>query len=138
MSKKTTNTQYTFTLIFPTEIKSCEVTKLDYKVTGKPKIQPPLKRNKMPATFLVGDTITFTYQKKNPDVQIKSSLLTKFNITSSEKETDEDFTDMFDKPIPITNQYEGSWIFHLLGLYKYKGKRAAYYLDPEFTCGNGS
>ena len=75
-------------------------------------------------------------QKANPDVTIKSSLLTQYNVATSEKETDEDFRCQFDKPITITEAFKGTWIFHLLGLYKYKGKRAAYYLDPEFTGGS--
>jgi hypothetical protein len=131
---KPKNTQYTFTLLFPDTIKASQVTKVDFQVTGTPAIKQPLPQNQMPASFLVGDTLTFTYQNANPDVTIKSSLLTQYNVDSSQRETDEDFTDQFDKPIPITDSFKGSWIFHLLGLYKYKGKRAAYYLDPEFTC----
>lgn len=137
MPKKPTkpkNTEYTFTLLFPEKIKASKVTKLDFKVTGIPELDPPLNVNEMPSEFKVGDKLTFTYHKANPCVEVKSSLLTKFNVDSSAKETDEDFTDQFDKPIPITDSFKGSWIFHLLGLYKYKGKRATYYLDPEFTC----
>ncbi|HTF97156.1 MAG TPA: hypothetical protein VL995_13555 [Cellvibrio sp.] len=134
MPKKTKNTQYTLTLQFPNDIKPSQVTKLDFQVTGTPTIKPALPQNQMPASFTVGDTLTFTYQKANPDVKIKSSLLTQYNVDSSQKEVDEDFIDQFDKPIPITDAFKGSWVFHLLGLYKYKGKRAAYYLDPEFTC----
>ena len=133
MPKKTKNTQYTFTLLFPETIKASQVTKVDFQVTGTPAIKPPLSQNQMPASFSVGDTLTFTYQKANPDITIKSSLLTQYNVETSQKETDEDFIDQFDKPITITEAFKGTWIFHLLGLYKYKGKRAAYYLDPEFT-----
>jgi len=131
--KNTQNTQYTFTLLFPKKIKASKVTQVDFQVTGTPSITPPLPQNQMPESFAVGDTLTFTYQEANPDVTIKSSLLTQYNVDTSEKETDEDFLDEFDKPICITDEFKGSWIFHLLGLYKYKGKRAAYYLDPEFT-----
>lgn len=130
---KTKNTQYTFTLLFPTKIKARKVTKLDFKVTGIPELDPPLNENEMPAEIKVGDTLTFTYQKANPCVAVKSSLLTKFNVDSSTRETDSDFLDEFDKPITITEEFKGSWVFHILGLYKYKGKRAAYYLDPEAT-----
>jgi hypothetical protein len=133
MPKKTKNTQYTFTLLFPRKIKASKVTQVDFQVTGTPAIKPPLPQNKMPESILVGDTLTFTYQTANPDVTIKSSLLTQYNICTSEREIDEDFIDQFDKPITITDEFKGSWIFHLLGLYKYKGKRAAYYLDPEAT-----
>ncbi len=135
-TKSTQNTQYTFTLLFPKRIKGSEVTQVDYQVTGVPTITPPLQQNQMPAEFKVGDTLTFTYQNANPDVTVRSSLLTQYNVDTSEKETDEDFIDQFDKPIAITNEFIGTWIFHLLGMYKYKGKRAAYYLDPEFTGGH--
>lgn len=131
--KNTQCTQYIFTLLFPETIKASKVTQVDFQVTGTPAITPPLPQNQMPASFAIGDTLTFTYQQANPDVNIKSSLLTQYNVETSEKETDEDFIDQFDKPITITDEFIGSWIFHLLGLYKYKGKRAAYYLDPEFT-----
>lgn len=135
MPKKTKHTQYTFTLQFPEKIKASKVTKLNFQVTATPEIKPPLNQNQMPAEFKVGDTITFTYQDANPCVKVKSSLLTKFNVDSSERETDSDFLDQFDNPITVTKDFIGTWIFHLLGLYKYKGKRAAYYLDPEFTGG---
>ena len=130
---KPKNTKYIFTLLFPEKIKASQVTQVNFQVTGTPAIKPPLPQNQMPANFVVGDTLTFTYQKANPDVTIKSSLLTQYNVETSEKETDEDFLDGFDKPINITDEFKGTWIFHLLGFYKYKGKRAAYYLDPEFT-----
>lgn len=133
MPKKAKNTQYTFTLLFPKKIKGSEVTQLDFQVTGVPAITPPLPQNKMPDSIAIGDTLTFTYQAANPDVDVKSSLLTQYNVDTSQQETDEDFIDQFDKPITITDSFKGSWIFHLLGLYKYKGKRAAYYLDPEAT-----
>lgn len=131
--KKPKNTKYTFTLLFPETIKASQVTQVEFQVTGIPAIKPPLPQNKMPESIAVGDTLTFTYQKANPDVTIKSSLLTQYNVDTSERETDEDFRCQFDKPITITDEFKGSWIFHLLGLYKYKGKRAAYYLDPEAT-----
>jgi len=136
MSKKIENTQYTFTLLFPKGIKRSQVTKLDFQVTGDPAINPPLPRNKMPANFEINDTITFTYQQANKDLTINSCLRTLYKVKadSSQKESIENFDNQFDQPIPITDDYHGSWIFHLLGLYKYKGKRAAYYLDPEFTC----
>ena len=129
------NTQYTFTLLFPKEIKANEVTKTDFQVTGVPAIIPPLARNQMPEKFLVDDTITFTYKNANEHVKIKSCLLTQFNVKSSQVENSEDFITQFDQPVPITDAFVGHWIFHLLGLYKRKGKKAAYYLDPEFTCG---
>lgn len=135
MPKKTNNTQYTFSLLFPEKIKTSKVTQVQFQVTGSPAIDPPLPQNKMPESFAVGDTIIFTYRAANPGVKIKSCLLTQYNVKTSEKETDEVFTDQFEKPIVITDAFKGTWIFHLLGLYKYKGKRAAYYLDPEFTTG---
>jgi hypothetical protein len=125
--------KYTFTLLFPKKIEKNLVTQVAYQVTGDPAIQPPLPQNQMPENFNVGDTLTFTYQQANPDIKIKSSLLTQFNVDTSQKETDLDFTDDFDKPITITDSFKGSWIFHLLGMYKANDKYAAYYLDPEFT-----
>ncbi len=131
--QKKTNTQYTFSLLFPEKITASKVTQVQFQVTGSPAIEPPLPQNKMPENFAVGDTIIFTYREANPEVKIKSCLLTQYNVKTSKKETDEDFTDQFEKPITITDAFKGTWIFHLLGIYKYKGKRAAYYLDPEFT-----
>jgi len=129
------NTQYTFTLLFPRTIKRSQVTKVDFQVTGNPAVNPPLSRNQIPAKFLVNDTITFTYQQANKDLKLNSCLFTQFNVKSSQVESTEDFMTQFDQPIPITKEFKGHWIFHLLGLYKYKDKHAAYYLDPEFTCG---
>ncbi|RZA07695.1 MAG: hypothetical protein EOO68_03050 [Moraxellaceae bacterium] len=125
--------KYTFTLQFPQSIEENLVTQVAYQVTGEPAIQPPLPQNKMPAKIEVDDTLTFTYQQANPGVEINSCLLTQFNIDTSEKETDEDFTDDFDKPITITDSFKGTWIFHLLGMYKSNNKQAAFYLDPEVT-----
>jgi len=127
-------TKYTLTLLFPNSINKSKVTQVDYQVTGEPAIQPPLVQNQMPATFAVNDTLTFTYQKANKDIEINSSLLTQYNIAISQKEVDEDFSDQFDKPIIVTDSFKGSWVFHLLGMYKSNDKQAAYYLDPEFTC----
>ena len=126
--------KYTFTLLFPKSIDKTKVTPVDFQVTSDPAAQPPLPQNQMPASFAVGDTLTFTYQAANPDIKIKSALLTQYNVDSSQKETDEDFMDQFDKPITITDAFLGSRIFHLLGMYKSNDTNAAYYLDPEFTC----
>ena len=128
-------TKYLFTLLFPSKIDKSQVTQVNFQVTSDPAPEDPLPQNKMPDEIKVGDTLTFTYQQANPDVQMKSCLLTQFNIDTSEKETDLDFRDDFDKPIPITDSFVGSWIFHLLGMYKVNGTNAAYYLDPEFTGG---
>lgn len=129
-------TAYTLTLLFPENINPNDVTQVDYQVTSIPAAIPPLETNQMPECFHVNDTLTFTYKKANPDVKIKSSLLTRYNIDTSTKETDSDFENDFDKPITITEEFKGSWIFHLLGLYKSNDKQAAYYLDPEFTASN--
>lgn len=129
-------TKYTFTLLFPKSIKKSKVTQVDFQVTGDPTIDPPLQINQMPASFSVNDTITFTYKKANKGVKINSSILTQYNVTTSQKEAIEDFMCQFDQPITITDAFRGSWIFHLLGMYKSKDKNAAYYLDPEFTCCN--
>lgn len=129
------STAYTLTLLFPETIDPDQVTQVDYQVTSVPAAVPPLDKNKMPACMNVGDTLTFTYKKANKGVKIKSCLLTRFNLDDSTKETDEDFVSDFDKPITVTPAFLGSWIFHLLGLYKSNDKQAAYYLDPEATFG---
>jgi len=129
------NTSYTLTLLFPGKIKPSKVSILDYQVTSVPASVPPLEKNQMPAIFLVNDTLTFTYKKANKGVKIKSALMTQYNVDTSTKVTDEDFVNDFDKPITITEAFKGSWIFHLLGLYKFNDKEATYYLDPEMTCG---
>lgn len=128
-------TNYLFTLLFPNSIDSSKVTQVGFQVTGDPTIEPPLAPNQMPAQIDVGDKLTFTYQQANPDVTMDSCLLTKYNITTSQKETDLDFSDDFDKPITVTDSWVGTWVFHLLGMYKYNNQQAAYYLDPEATVG---
>lgn len=126
-------TKYLFTLLFPQSIDATKVTQVGFQVTADPAIEPPLPQNQMPAKINVGDYLTFTYQQANPDVTMNSCLLTKFNVTSCEKETDLDFSDDFDKPIPVDASWVGSWIFHLLGMYKVNDTNAAFYLDPEVT-----
>jgi hypothetical protein len=126
-------TKYLFTLLFPNSINKNLVTQVNFQVTSDPAPQQPLPQNKMPEEINVGDTLTFTYHKANPDIQMKSCLLTRFNIDSSAKETDLDFSDDFDKPITVDETWVGSWVFHLLGMYKLNGTNAAFYLDPEAT-----
>lgn len=126
-------TNYLFTLLFPQSIDSSKVTQVGFQVTGDPTIEPPLAPNQMPAQIDVGDKLTFTYQQANPEVTMDSCLLTKYNITTSEKETDQDFSDDFDKPITVDESWIGSWVFHLLGMYKVNDTNAAFYLDPEIT-----
>ena len=127
-------TKYLFTLLFPSSINKSQVSQVNFQVTADPAPEQPLPQNKMPEHVNVGDTLTFTYQQANPDVQMKSCLLTQFNIDTSEKETDLDFSNDFDKPITVGESWVGSWVFHLLGMYKVNGTNAAYYLDPEVTC----
>jgi hypothetical protein len=127
-------TKYLFTLLFPGSINKSQVTQVNFQVTADPAPEQPLPQNKMPEQIDVGDTLTFTYQQANPNVQMKSCLLTQFNVTNSQKETDLDFSDDFDKPITLDESWVGSWVFHLLGMYKLNGTNAAYYLDPEITC----
>ena len=129
-------TKYFFTLLFPNSIDKSLVTQVHFQVTSDPAPQQPLPQNKMPDEIKVGDTLKFTYQQANPNVQMKSCLLTRYNVTTSEKETDKDFSNDFDKPIPVDETWVGSWIFHLLGMYKLSGTNAAFYLDPEATFGN--
>lgn len=128
-------TAYTLTMLFPESIDPDQVTQVDYQVTSVPASVPPLEKNQMPACINVNDTLTFTYKQANEGVDINSCLLTQYNIDTCEKETDEDFENEFDQPITVTEAFKGSWIFHLLGLYKSNDKQAAYYLDPEATFG---
>ena len=128
-------TKYLFTLLFPKSIDANKVTQVGFQVTGDPTIEPPLPENQMPAEINVGDTLTFTYQQANPEVTMNSCLLTQYNINTSQKETDLDFSDDFDKPITVNDSWKGSWVFHLLGMYKVNNTNAAYYLDPEATFG---
>jgi hypothetical protein len=137
MTKKPScHTNYTLTLLFPEYRSSNEVTLVNYQVTSDSGNEL-LEKNKMPAIIKINDTLTFTYKKSNPDVKIKSCLLTNFNVESPTKENYKDVIDYFDKPIPITEAFRGTWIFHLLGLYKSNNKQATYYLDPEATFGTG-
>lgn len=129
-------TKYLFTLLFPTTIDQSKVTQVGFQVTGDPVIEPPLAQNQMPAQIAVGDTLTFTYQQANPNVTMDSCLLTQYNVTTSQKETDLDFSDDFDKPISVDSTWVGSWVFHLLGMYKTNDTNAAFYLDPEVTVSN--
>lgn len=126
-------TKYLFTLLFPKAIDQSLVTQVNFQVTGDPAIEPPLPQNEMPAEINIGDTLTFTYQRANPDVTMDSCLLTRYNVTNSQKETDLDFSDDFDKPITVDDTWVGSWVFHLLGMYKTNDTNAAFYLDPEIT-----
>jgi hypothetical protein len=126
-------TKYLFTLLFPKAIDQSLVTQVNFQVTGDPAIEPPLPQNKMPTEINIGDSLTFTYQQANPDVTMDSCLLTRYNVTTSEKETDLDFSDDFDKPISVDATWVGSWVFHLLGMYKTNDTNAAFYLDPEIT-----
>ena len=109
-------TKYTFTLQFPSAIDESKVTQIDFQVTGDPAIEPPLAQNQMPNSFGMDDTLTFTYHNANPGVEVKSCLLTQYNIETSETEDTEDFVTQFDNPLPRTDAFNGTWIFHLLGL----------------------
>lgn len=132
MSNNKTPTAYTLTLSFPDTIDQTKVTVVNYQVTGAPTIQPPLAPNTMPAKFHPNDSLTFTYAAKS-GLAIESCLLTAYNVKKPENEL-QDTNVVFGTAIPINDSFKGSWIFHLLGLYKLNNTSAAYYLDPEFTC----
>ena len=122
-------TSYLFTLKFPPTAEKNLVTQVGFQVSGGATLPP----NQMPPQIDVGDTLTFSYQAANPDVAMSSCLLTRYNVTESTKETDSDFMPEFDTPLTVDESWVGSWVFHLLGLYKLNGTKAAFYLDPEVT-----
>lgn len=136
--------KYTLELLFPTQIEANEVTNIDYQVTSDPATLPQLSLpiNTMPQIMEPGDSLTFTYNKT--DVEIESCIFTLYPLKDTDvqkaylrtgKEQITNFETSFDKPITITPSFKGTWIFHLLGMYKKDSQHAAFYLDPEASCG---
>ena len=136
--------KYTLELLFPKKVNENEVTNIDYQVTSDPATLPQLSlpKNTMPHIMQPGDSITFTYNKK--DIDIESCIFTLYPLKDTDvqdaylntgKEQITNFENSFDKPITITPSFKGTWIFHLLGMYKKDKKHYAFYLDPEASCG---
>lgn len=136
---------YSFALLFNTKPKKNVVTNADFQVTNLT-TKEPLPTNQMPAEFLPGDTVTFVLADDTKCSEINSALYTSYPVNGAlgpspfappydRSSIDFIAEDLFGKPLEVAIERKGSWIFHLLGLYNYQGKKAAYYLDPEFTCG---
>lgn len=136
--------KYTLELLFPQTLKENEVANIDYQVTSDPATLPQLSLppNTMPQILQPGDSITFTYDKDNVDIE--SCVFTLYPLKNTDvqeaylktgKEQVTDFENSFDKPIAITPSFKGTWIFHLLGMCKKNNTNAAFYLDPEASCG---
>lgn len=138
-------TDYNFNLLFNTKPKKKVVTNAEFQVTNLT-TNEPLPTNKMPNEFLPGDTITFMLADKTKCDKIDSCLFTSYPLKNSpgespfappynKKSIDFIADDLFGKPLEMAKKRKGAWIFHLLGMYKYNNKKAAYYLDPEACCG---
>ncbi|QEY17123.1 hypothetical protein D0C16_14735 [Cellvibrio sp. KY-GH-1] len=136
---------YSFALLFNKKPKKNVVTDTDFQVTNLT-TKEPLPTNQMPEEFLPGDTITFVVANSTKCSEINSALYTSYPVNGSlgpspfappydRASIDFIAEDLFGKPLEVARERKGSWIFHLLGLYTYKGKKAAYYLDPEVTTG---
>lgn len=134
---------YRFALLFNAKPKKSLVTNADFQVTNE-NTQETLPSNQMPAEFNAGDTVTFVVADKTKCDSINSCLFTSYPVNDSigpspfappydRASIDFIAEDLFNKPLAIAKERKGVWMFHLLGLYTFKGKKAAYYLDPEAT-----
>lgn len=136
---------YSFALLFNVQPKKAVVTNTDFQVTNLT-TKEPLPTNTMPDEFVPGDTVTFVVADDTKCDKINSCLFTSYPVKNSpgpspfappydRQSIDFIAEDLFGKPLEVAKERKGTWMFHLLGLYTYKGKKAAYYLDPEGTCG---
>jgi hypothetical protein len=136
---------YSFTLIFNKKPRKKVVTNVDFQVTDLT-TKDPLPINTMPELFAPGDTITFAVAQDTKCDKINSCLFTSYPVKNSpgespfahpydRKKIDFIAEGLFGKPLEVTEGRKGAWIFHLLGMYRRKDKHAAYYLDPEASCG---
>jgi hypothetical protein len=135
---------YSFALLFNTQPKKSVVTNADFQVTNLT-TKEPLPTNKMPDEFIAGDTITFVVADETKCSKINSCLFTSYPVNDAigpspfappydRQSIDFIAEDLFGKPLAVAEERRGTWMFHLLGLYTCKCKKAAYYLDPETTC----
>lgn len=138
-------TNFNFALLFNTKPKRSEVTNADFQITNST-TNECYPTNTMPDEFVAGDTITFVVADKTKCDKINSCLFTSYPINGSKgpspfapphDRASFDFVaeELFGKPLKVAEERKGTWMFHLLGMYKYKCKYAAYYLDPEATTG---
>ena len=136
---------YSFAVLFNKTPKKSVVTDADFQVTNST-TKKPLPTNTMPEEFSAGDTITFVVAENTKCDKINSCLFTSYPVNNSigpspfappydRQSIDFIAEDLFGKPLEVAEERKGTWMFHLLGLYTFKGKKAAYYLDPEVSCG---
>lgn len=135
---------YSFSLKFKTEAKKKVVTNVDFQVTNLTKSEQ-LKPDTMPKEFKPGDTIKFVVDYSTNIDKLNSCLFTSYPVKGSigaspfappYDRASIDFIgeNLFGQPLEVAKKRKGSWIFHMMGLYRNNKKHAAYYLDPEATC----
>jgi hypothetical protein len=136
---------YSFAFKFKTEPKKKVVTNIDFQVTNLTKNES-LEPDTMPDELLPGDTLKFIVDYSTDIDKINSCLFTSYPVKDSPgpspfappyDRASIDFIgeNLFGQPLEIAKERKGSWIFHMMGLYRNNGKHAAYYLDPEVTTG---
>lgn len=136
---------YSFSLKFRKEAKKKVVTNVDFQVTNLTKNET-LKEGIMPKEFKPGDTVKFIVDYGTNIDKLNSCLFTSYPIKGSHgaspfaspyDRASIDFIEenLFGQPLAVAKKRKGSWIFHMMGLYRNDKKHAAYYLDPEATCG---
>lgn len=145
MSKKAEeSSDYDFVLKFKAEPKKKKVSDVDFQVTNLT-TKEPLPENTMPPEFKPGDTLKFTVDYGTAIDKLNSCLFTSYPIKGSPGESpfappydraSIDFIkeNLFGQPLAVAKKRKGSWIFHMMGMYRKNKKYAAYYLDPEATC----
>jgi hypothetical protein len=135
---------YSFSLKFMTEAKKKVVTNVDFQVTNLTKNEQ-LEPDTMPEEFKPGDTIKFIVDYSTSIDKLNSCLFTSYPVKGSTgaspfappyDRASIDFIgeNLFGQPLEVAKKRKGSWIFHMMGLYRNNKKHAAYYLDPEATC----
>ena len=135
---------YSFALLFNKNLKKKVVTNIDFQVTNLT-TKDVLKPDTMPDPLHPGDTIKFIVDNSTHVDKINSCLFTSYPVKNSAGESpfappydraSIDFIgeNLFGQPLEVAKKRQGSWIFHMMGLYRNNGKHAAYYLDPEATC----
>ena len=138
-------TDYNFALLFNNKAKKKVVTNVDFQVTSVTD-NVELPQDTMPDELHPGDTITFNVDYTTHIEKLKSCLFTSYPVNNSPGESpfappnnraSIDFIaeNLFGKPLEVAQKRKGAWIFHMMGLYRGDKKNAAYYLDPEATCG---
>lgn len=135
---------YSFVFKFNTELKKKVVTNIDFQVTNLT-TNHQFKLNTMPASFAEKDTIKFIVDYSTNVDKVNSCLFTSYPVNANSPDMSP-FASPYDRAsIDFIGENllgqalevspdKGSWIFHMMGLYRNNNKYAAYYLDPEATC----